>query len=367
MRPPSQRVSLSHLAPLVVLVALPLLGAAAPAPPAPPAAAVVPADLLEAEIAHWSAFLKSNTSTDEMWTQVKEGSGPILDKAEAALRDGRRLLALQRLGVVRINLAASEYLARSAAASGFEAEWVRLGGVLKNDLEAPSPAALDGVQPAAVRAVGEAVLLQVRGYYEASLEYGRNTMEEAGLFYLGAAQAQRDFAAFCRKLSVPGKRRAPKLRSVRPEIDALESDLLALYRPPVSIDRHRDFILANSTLKEARELDAAGLRYGAMLRYLEAALRADPLRAAPPSLEPETRIATSGADSTIGRIFLESAQANSTGSTPDAAPDAAAAAIADAIAVDVLPRYFAALEPAPPEATRPVPEVTVTLVRWPYT
>jgi hypothetical protein len=34
---------------------------------------------------------------------------------------------------------------------------------------------------------------------------------------------------------------------------------------------------------------------------------------------------------------------------------------------DVLPKYFAALAPAPPVATLPDPEVTVTLVRWPYT
>ncbi len=71
----------------------------------------------------------------------------------------------------------------------------------------------------------------------------------------------------CRSLLVPGKRRTPALRSVRPEIEALESDLLTLYRPPVSIDRHQEFIVANSTLKEARELDAAGLRYGALLRW----------------------------------------------------------------------------------------------------
>jgi len=33
----------------------------------------------------------------------------------------------------------------------------------------------------------------------------------------------------------------------------------------------------------------------------------------------------------------------------------------------VLPRYFAALEPAIPEAPKTAPRATVTLVRWPYT
>jgi hypothetical protein len=42
-------------------------------------------------------------------------------------------------------------------------------------------------------------------------------------------------------------------------------------------------------------------------------------------------------------------------------------AVAAAVAGDVLPRYFAALQPAAARAARPAPTVTVTLVRWPYT
>jgi hypothetical protein len=41
--------------------------------------------------------------------------------------------------------------------------------------------------------------------------------------------------------------------------------------------------------------------------------------------------------------------------------------VAAAIAADVLPRYFAALAPAPPASAAPKADVTVTLVRWPYT
>src|SRR5262249_29785164 len=37
------------------------------------------------------------------------------------------------------------------------------------------------------------------------------------------------------------------------------------------------------------------------------------------------------------------------------------------VATDVLPRYFAALEPARPAPRLPAPRATVTLVRWPYT
>jgi hypothetical protein len=44
------------------------------------------------------------------------------------------------------------------------------------------------------------VLLRVRVYYDASREYGRSTTPDSGLFYLGSAQAERDFAAFARRL-----------------------------------------------------------------------------------------------------------------------------------------------------------------------
>jgi hypothetical protein len=61
-------------------------------------------------------------------------------------------------------------------------------------------------------------------------------------------------------------------------------------------------------------------------------------------------------------MFLESAQANLSDPAPGGNP-----AIAAAIVADVLPRYFAALEPARPEPPKVAPRVMVTLVRWPYT
>src|SRR6202035_5658668 len=252
----------------------------------------------------------------------------------------------------------------------FEAEWARMGGVLRADLGAPSAAAFDGVRPAAARALGEAALPQVRAYYQASLDYGKSTEPASGLYYLGLAQAERELAAFCRTLSAPSSLPPPPVRDLHAELDALEGELLAAYRPPASIARHGEFIGASSTLKEARELDAAGLRYGALLRYLQAAQRVAALR--PPSPTPldlaagalarrlrelDARLAASGVDDSLGRLFLETAEAEAA-----ASPSAAAE-----IAGDVLPRYFAALAPARPEPPKPAPRVTVTLVRWPYT
>jgi hypothetical protein len=160
------------------------------------------------------------------------------------------------------------------------------------------------------------------------------------------------------------------VRAIPQELDALEKELLAAYRPPASIDKHREFIVASATLKEARELDTAGLRHGALLRYLQAALRVAPLRAASAPLDPvlvarqlttaEERLSATGVDHTIGQLFVEMARADVAAAGPNPAT-------ASTIVTDVLPRYLAALEPAPAGPPPEAPRVTVTLVRWPYT
>ena len=325
-------------------------------------------DPLGAEIERWSAFLESRPAEDKLRQQVE----PVLARAEEALGQGRRLLAIQRLVTAREELAVADYMGGRPAEqrkemAAFEAEWARMGDVLEKD----APKQLEDLHPAAARALGEAALPQVRIYYDASLEYGRNTMPDQGLYYLGSAQAQREVVDLLRKVSVPSSRREPPVRSLRPELDGLEAEMLAVYRPPVSIERHKEFIAASSTLKEARELDEAGLRYGALLRYLQASLQFAPLRGSSPPAQAgsasdkisalEARLSKEDVDHSIGRLLLESAQAHLAAGSPESAATAAT------IASDVLPRYFAAVEPARPREAGPAPRVTVTLVRWPYT
>ena len=349
----------------VFVVCLPALASRARTEPEP--------DRLGAEIGRWDAFLRTNPATDETWKQLKEGAEPLMARARSALAEGRRLLALQRLLAARAELSAAAYMQAPPAAqvrdeSGFEAEWERMGGVLRAGF-APHSGALDGVRPAAVLALGEAALPQSRVFYDASLEYGRNTLPEYGLYYLGSARSAAEAVELCLSLSRPGESKPPPVRSPRGEIEALEEELLAAYRPPLSIDRHPDFIAASSMLKEARELDAAGLVHGALLRYLQAAQRFAPLRPTEPLDATQVadrlralaeRLSAGDVDHSLGRLFLERAQEALAASPPDVATAAP-------IAADVLPRYFAALEPARPEPPRPQPRVTVTLVRWPYT
>ena len=331
-------------------------------------------DSLAAEIDRWSTFLATNPRTDENWTQIKKVTEPLITRARQALSDGQRLLALYRLAAARTNLAAAAWVGERPAdkkndAAFLEGEWKRLGNALKADLGPLHPSDLDNVRPAAVRGMAEAALLQIRGFYDASLEYGNATSPEYGLFYLGQAQAQRDFVSFCRKLTEASSRRAPPLRSIATELDALEDEILEAYRPPASIDKHSEFIAASALLKEAHELNTACFWSGAMLRYLQAVQRFAALRpgaALDPKVvgerikELDARLSGGDFDQSLGRLFLEAAQA------AIAAPDSGGPPAAPIVS-DVLPRYFAALEPAHPPAPRPDPRVTVTLVRWPYT
>jgi len=347
---------------------------AANAAAAPPAA-----DPLADEVARWDTFLRTHVAagpTDTLWAEVKQGSEPALQRTQQALRDRHRLLALLRLSVAREGLAAAAYMSQRTPAerterAPFEAEWARMGGVLRAALAPPAPATLEGLRPALVRALAEAAQPQVKVYYDASLDYGRSTTPESGLYYLGSAQAAQEFVGFLRTLPAHEAAAPPRLRALGPDLDALEGEMLAAYRPPLSIDRHRDFILAHSALKEARELDALGLRHGALLRYLQAAVRFAPLRAPAPAVAPDLRLrldrlaaelGRERADHSIARLFLEVAEADLAEHAQDGA-----AVNAAAVAADVLPRYRAALGPAPAPAPRPDPRVTVTLVRWPYT
>jgi hypothetical protein len=332
-------------------------------------------DPLARVLAESSSALAAETSTDQLWTDAKAGIETSLRDAERALGAGRRWFALERLAQARQSLLATQFALHHPGErrdlAAFEREWTRLGTTLGST--APAAAPLDTVRPAALRALAEVAMPQVRINYDAGLEYGRNTQPEYGLYYVGVADAQRQFVALARTVSEPDARTAPQLRTIADEIASVQHDLLSLYRPPASTERHSEFIVASSALKEARQYDASGLRYAALLRLLQATQRTAMLRN---TTDPDaatlktqlktlrTRLESGGVDHSIGLLMLERAEAALDTDT------AVGRQTARAIATDALPRYFAALEaPRPPTTPRNAgtPTVTVTLVRWPFT
>jgi hypothetical protein len=330
-------------------------------------------DPIAGDVARWKRYLAADTVSVGLVAQAKAAVGPSLASAEQALAKGRPALALLRLGNVRTNLEPGlDPIVRSDANDrAVEAAHAKLAPRF-------APAAITKLtRPAGTSALGralaEASAMQGRETYDASLSYGRATEPLYGLYYLAQGVSYLDYAAFAAQAGAslsPAGTRAPRLRSIAPEIRALRGEMLAAYRPPLSIDRHTEYIGASSATKEALEYDAAGLPEAALLRYLQAAVRFAPLRDRKPldaaALEAQTntwrtRIAEPGVDHSIGRLFLEVAAADA-----DTAR-AGHAITASAVVEDVMPRYFAALEPAKAVAKAKPPEVTVTLVRWPYT
>ncbi len=333
-------------------------------------------DPLAAEIARWQTEAGRDRPGVAIWAQVTPSAQAALAQARAALDAGHRWFALERLAAARNLLSAAGYVGAQpaemrAGVAVFEAEWTRVGAALGGALTTPDSDALRAVGPAAVRALAETAAQQTKVLYDASLEYGRATDADSGLFYLGSALAQQEFLTFARTLPASGAGRLSP-RALAVETAALERRLLSLYQPPVSIDRHPEFISASSALKEARELDAAGLRYGALFKYLQAVQRTAMLErsAARPRADLErdragvdAAFAGDPRDHTIVRIFLDRAAVELARTGADDTALKAVTTILD----DVVPAYRAALGPAPDAPSTTTPEVTVRLIRWPFT
>lgn len=283
--------------------------------------------------------------------EAKQRADELRDVREEVAA-GRLHLALYRLQTPWLLTAGQTYLASKAdvkSTEAFEAEWKRLGGEL-GAKERRLASAAEGETPLAARALAEASSGQARPYYQSGRLYGLNTTVGDGLYYLGLAPAQLDFALFCHGLRLREGGRAPRLRPLRAELSRLEAETLAAYRraeaaAAPSNQQQPRFNLLNSTLKLAGELDAAGLHAGALLKYLEAQLYlglvAAPQTAADagPGLKDKSdalgkRLRGGGTDHSLGLIFWESAQEALAGSEAEAHRRAAV------IFERVLPAYF---------------------------
>jgi hypothetical protein len=278
----------------------------------------------------------------QLKTRARPDDQPLIARAEDALQKGYRMLALQRLAVVVPVVEGTTYAAANAKAD-LDSEWKRNAKI--RTLAAPRD-----LHPAAVRALAEVASLEARCYYDASLDYAKATSPAEGFFYIGRALGQKTFIDLAKRVSQNEPLAPPPIRSIASELDALNRELLVAYKPPASIDRHSDFIGASAMVKEARELDQAGLRYGALIRYLEAARRVALITMTPgPAAVPQL---PAGVDHSIGQVYVEAAKADP--------------ANANILANFVIPRYLAALQPAA-AARANTAKHTITLVRWPYT
>ena len=338
------------------------------------AASTRSSDPLAAEIGRWSAYLSTNTSKDEDWEQIKFiVSAGALSGAEKALADGRRLLALQNLVEGSVPAGGHRVRGRSTRpcgartrppsrpnGSGCQAvpELARSSAALALGFDG---VARGGARAGRGRAAAGARLLRREPRLRAQHDAGR------GLYYLGAARAQREFVASAGRSRAPGRSRPPCARS-RPSWTPSKASCWppTVRRPRSKAPRvHRRQLAAQGGARARRGRPAlwraAALPAGRAA--LRSAARGARLRARPHGARRSRARAwpRGGVDHSLGRLFLETAQAEV---AADAAGGRRRGAADRSRRAPALLRGARAREA---RAARPAPGVTVTLVRWPYT
>jgi len=287
-----------------------------------------------------------------------------LDRARTALGAERPLLALYLMEAPWKAARSFTFVKASSGVTSselFAKKWTSLGE--------PRPLASAGGarRPALLEAIASAADTRAPITYHASRFYGDDAGLSGGLYYLGESQAEIQWAGFVRSLDVPASAAAPPLRSIAPEIAALDVEMTTAYE---TMERasHSTYIVASAALKQARTLDERR-QFGAALfqyllsRYLFAPLRGpaardatvERIREAAATLDPKI-------DNSIAELFLQLAGEGVAG-------DAAAQKRGAAAAVeDVIPAYLRAIAaPSATAASAPPAQVTITLVRWPFT
>jgi hypothetical protein len=219
-----------------------------------------------------------------------------------------------------------------------------------------------------VRALAEAAQGQAIALVDASRPYAKATDNSAGYYYVGEAEADTAYATFCYGLALRRTGAPLNAHSIAPQLENLQQRINAIFRPPLSIEKHPDFIRLNSTVKLANELDGSKRYAGALYEYLLAELQLGLLQNSTPSgdLHAEAEKWKSklshGRDDSIAELFLERAECSFDTKDPT---DTKKAAV---IFATVLPAYFAAITAtANSPTTHPQRSTTVTLVRWPFT
>jgi hypothetical protein len=336
---------------------------------------------IKAEVARLQQASKEHPVTDPDFAPLASIAQDSLRGALEELNAGRMYLSLEKLSL------GSDYLAAARAGAdkekvvkgglpAFEEKWGKANLVLtKLDEEA---ATRDwSHSPAAVRALSEAAQGRTIALLEGGRGFAPATAPKDGLAYLGQAEGEAGFAKFCASLDVPNSKPPVKLRSMLPELVALQQKTNAAFQPPRSIDLHSRFIALNSALKLGEELDARKFYAGALYQYLEAVRHYGMLdmpavdAAKPPALkstiaDEQKKLDASSSDPSIAQLFLERAASQIThvnGSSPTADEWRSAQVIVE----QVLPAYFATEKAPAATSSHSGQTVTITLVRWPYT
>ena len=336
---------------------------------------------IKAEIARLQRSIKDKPVTDKDLAPIATMAEDALKAASAAINSGQMYLALEKLGQTKDLLEGARKAADKAEVEkgglpAFQSQWGNVSLRL-TALNEEAHARQWNHVPLAVQALAEAAQGKAIPLLEGGQGFAVATKPTDGLLYVGQAQGEADFAAFCATLTFAGIKSRVPLRSLLPELQSLQGNANAAFQPPKSIELHDRFIALNSHIKLAQELDASKFYGGALYAYLEA-VRHYGMLVAPP-LDPASRVklrqdiaaerrklAASSSDDSLAQLFLE--RAESYCSHPDGSASTADEWRGARVIINqVLPAYAAAKKPAAPLERASGKMVQITLVRWPYT
>lgn len=327
----------------VALLAAPGCGKAQPAQ-SPSIAGAVNAELARVE-ARRAAI--DPASLPEFARGALPSIDTLLERARSA---SSPRLRLYRLRDASVSAGAIAFLGTKHATVNDQAALAQLWEAERSDMSIVSPRHGGTILG---RALAQAARNRAVKLHRASLPYGKADGVDSGLYYLGEARANLEYAEFVESLPVDAASDEPSAppASVAHALDALEKELIASFEK----DRTSgNAILPSAMLKEARELNDQKLYDAAALSLMEARLalsRATAKEAGAGAVPPAIPASASGASLTS----LFAAIARQRG------PE-----FQRVIVADVLPFYPKLFEPVT-VASRKDATVTVTLVRWPYT
>ncbi|HEX3155099.1 MAG TPA: hypothetical protein VHV32_10770, partial [Candidatus Angelobacter sp.] len=228
----------------------------------------------KAEIDRLQQSLKDKPIANPDIAEMNSEIDGNLTGAASALAAGKLYLSLEGLGRAEDHMHGARMLDAKAeeikdSLPAFESEWNK-ASVQLSALDKAARGKDWSHTTAGVRAISEAAQGRAIPLLEGGRGFATATKPKDGLFYVGQAQGETAFAEFVSKLNVPCKAAPTPLRSLLPELEALQEETNAAFQPPRSIDMHPRFIALNSTIKAARELDSSKAYAGALYQYLEA-------------------------------------------------------------------------------------------------
>jgi len=345
-----------------------------------PASAQNFAQQVQREVEKKQKTLNSIPDSDAGWKDMKPNVAFFLGNAGAALAAGQNYLALEQLGKASSIFDAKEYADKyytpQSGMEGYEVQWKRVSAEVTS-FDGSARNRQWAKFPVIVRALSESASGKVDTVLHAGQAYAKVTSPETGFFYLGQTKALADFANFCYRLDAARRGSPFPLRSIKPELRALQARMFEAFQPPRSIDKHPLFITMSATLKTAFDLDASGLFAGALYQYLDAVRQLTSMEmpdldaAAKTQLESglskaKEQLYSNGLDDSIADLWVQKVQSlviAKNGKEPQ--PDEWKAA--NAIIKDLVPAYFNVVNTVPKEQPSLKRSTTITLVRWPYT